>query len=203
MRLASFGVRLLRILQPTTHGEPRSGASGLPSNQLASWPPQGPSSRVSPSGGGSGRASHRGHVDPLDRVAQGAGPAALVGGREAVRVRGWARGGAGVRRKASRGRQLVRFTLECFATASGIIGVSEPTGRRPDPRGRGRSAWGSGMGGPGGVVEDADLQGAAGPVAHGGSLSSERVSGARRVCPAEHRAVVCAHPIAGSLSTRL
>ena len=152
MRLASFGVRLLRILQPTTHGEPRSGASGLPSNQLASWPPQGPSSRVSPSGGGSGRASHRGHVDPLDRVAPGAGPAALVGGREAVRVRGWARGGTGVRRKASQGRQLARFTLECFATASGIIGVSEPTGRRSVGLGleNGRPGWRGGGCGPSG-----------------------------------------------------
>lgn len=139
-RLASFGVRVLRILQPTPHVEPRPGTSGLPSNSHATWTPHGPSSRVSPSGGGSGRASHGGHVDSPDRAAQGAGPMAPVGGREAVRVRLWARGGSDVRRKASGGRQLARFTLACFATVSGIIRVSEPAGGRPDPRGRGRSA---------------------------------------------------------------
>lgn len=80
--------------------------------------------------------------------------------------------------KSVLGRLLARFTLECFASV--IIRVSESPDGRPDPSGQrsigGSRAWGS-AGRRGGGAEDADHPGSAGPVAHGGTLPSKKVSG--------------------------
>lgn len=135
------------------------------------------------------------HVDSQEQAAQGAGPTAPVGGQEFVRVRGWARGGFGVRSESVRGTAAdkVHAGVLRFATASVIIKVSEPAGRRPDPPGRGRSAdpgLGAWVGRPG-------LRGGGcRPFEHTGTCGPRRQPvfregfGARRVCRAEPRAAV-------------
>lgn len=62
------------------------GLPGLPSNRRAAGTPHGPSSRVSPSRGGSRPASRWAHVDSQQQATQGAGPRGRMGGGARARL---------------------------------------------------------------------------------------------------------------------
>lgn len=169
---------LLGILQPKTPVQPLPGASGLPSNSHA-WTLQGQAAGCWPQEADPARQSQGTRGLTGSGRAGGGADGSGGGGRLCACAAGRGAGPA-CGEKASGGRQLARFIQKCFATASGIIGVSEPAGGRPDPWpevGRWFPGLGLGMGGQGRGVEDADRPDTVGPVAPDGRLSFERISG--------------------------
>lgn len=119
----------------------------MPSNSHAAWNPHGPSSKVSPSGGGSGRACHGDTWTHRNGPRRGRGRRLGWAGRR-LRVRGWARGGSSVRSKSVPGTAagevhagVLRF---CFGDYQG----ERTCGREALPSGQ-RSVGGSGTRGSG------------------------------------------------------